>query len=158
SRDGVIHLEGTVPSERQHQMVTELLQDVAGIGEVVDHLEVQRTSWENGDRPRSVPRAMTKVRPRTLRARAATRARRIARRQRRRRSENPASRAAAGGGRAPRELQRAFFALVLKGYAPDGTVARCAARHIVKRGPSGLRSNAEPPEARPAARRAAALR
>jgi hypothetical protein len=50
SHDGVVHLEGTVPSERQHQTVTELLQDVAGIGDVVDHLEVQRTSWEKGDR------------------------------------------------------------------------------------------------------------
>ncbi|HEY1269044.1 MAG TPA: TraR/DksA C4-type zinc finger protein [Candidatus Binatia bacterium] len=50
SRDGVIHLEGTVPSERQHQMLTELLQDVAGIGDVVDHLDVQRTPWEKGGR------------------------------------------------------------------------------------------------------------
>ena len=52
SRDGVIHLEGTVPSERQHQMVTELLQDVAGIGDVIDHLEVQRTPWGKGNRSR----------------------------------------------------------------------------------------------------------
>jgi DnaK suppressor protein len=53
SRDGVINLEGTVPSERQHQMVTELLQDVAGIGDVIDHLEVQRTPWEKGSRSRA---------------------------------------------------------------------------------------------------------
>ena len=45
SRDGVIRLEGTVPSDRQHQTVTELLQDVAGIGDVVDQLEVHRPPW-----------------------------------------------------------------------------------------------------------------
>jgi len=50
SRDGVVYLDGTVPSERQHQMLTELLQDVAGIGDVIDHLEIQRTPWEKGDR------------------------------------------------------------------------------------------------------------
>ena len=50
SRDGVISLDGTVPSERQHQMVTELLQDVAGIGDVIDHLEVSRTPFEKPSR------------------------------------------------------------------------------------------------------------
>lgn len=55
SRDGVIHLGGTVPSERQHQTITELLQDVAGIGDVVDQLEVHRTPWEKGDRSKARP-------------------------------------------------------------------------------------------------------
>jgi DnaK suppressor protein len=50
SRDGVIHLDGTVPSERQHQTLTELLQDVAGIGDVIDHLEVSRTPFEKPER------------------------------------------------------------------------------------------------------------
>jgi RNA polymerase-binding transcription factor len=50
SRDGVITLAGTVPSERQHQMLTELLQDVAGIGDVIDHLEVSRTPFEKPSR------------------------------------------------------------------------------------------------------------
>jgi DnaK suppressor protein len=50
SRDGVIHLDGTVPSERQHQMITEVLQDVAGIGDVIDHLEVSRTPFEKPQR------------------------------------------------------------------------------------------------------------
>jgi len=53
SRDGVIHLEGTVPSERQHQFITELMQDVEGIGEIVDQLVVQRTPWEKGDRSKA---------------------------------------------------------------------------------------------------------
>ena len=53
SRDGVIHLEGTVPSARQHQTITELLHDVAGIGDIVDQLEVQRTPWEKGDRSKA---------------------------------------------------------------------------------------------------------
>lgn len=53
SRDGVIHLEGTVPSARQHQTITELLQDVAGIGDIVDQLEVQRTPWGKGDRSKA---------------------------------------------------------------------------------------------------------
>ncbi len=50
SRDGMITLDGTVPSERQHQMLTELLQDVAGIGDVIDHLEVSRTPFEKPER------------------------------------------------------------------------------------------------------------
>ena len=50
SRDGVITLDGTVPSERQHQMLTELLQDVAGIGDVIDHLEVSRAPFEKPGR------------------------------------------------------------------------------------------------------------
>jgi RNA polymerase-binding protein DksA len=53
SHDGVIHLDGTVPSERQHQTITELLQDVAGIGDVVDQLEVHRTPWEKGAHSRA---------------------------------------------------------------------------------------------------------
>src|SRR5262249_24717849 len=53
SRDGVIHLEGTVPSERQHQTITELLHDVAGIGDVVDQLEVHRTPWGKSGRSKA---------------------------------------------------------------------------------------------------------
>lgn len=53
SRDGVINLEGTVPSERQHQMITELLQDVAGIGDVIDHLEISRTPFEKPNRSKA---------------------------------------------------------------------------------------------------------
>lgn len=52
-RDGVVSLDGTVPSERQHQMLTELLQDVAGIGDVVDHLEVERQPWERASRSKA---------------------------------------------------------------------------------------------------------
>jgi DnaK suppressor protein len=50
SRDGVITLDGAVASERQHQMLTELLQDIAGIGDVIDHLEISRTPFEKPSR------------------------------------------------------------------------------------------------------------
>jgi RNA polymerase-binding protein DksA len=53
SRDGVVHLDGAVSSERQHQTITELLQDVAGLGEVVDHLDVQSAPWEKGHRAKA---------------------------------------------------------------------------------------------------------
>jgi RNA polymerase-binding transcription factor len=52
-RDGVVTLDGTVPSERQHHMLAELLQDVAGIGDVVDHLEIQSRPWERTRRARA---------------------------------------------------------------------------------------------------------
>ena len=49
-RHGVAHLEGAVPSEAEHDIVSKLLADVAGIAEVVDHLRVDELAWERGDR------------------------------------------------------------------------------------------------------------
>ena len=62
SRDGVITLDGTVPTERQHQTLTEVLQDVAGIGDVIDHLEVSRTPFEKPNRSKRQSAAENPVR------------------------------------------------------------------------------------------------
>jgi len=34
-------------------MVRNILTDVAGIGEIVDHLEIQRLAWERADRDKA---------------------------------------------------------------------------------------------------------
>lgn len=49
-RHGVVHLEGTVPSEAEHGVLLGLLKDVAGLQEVVDHLEIRELPWEREDR------------------------------------------------------------------------------------------------------------
>ena len=49
-RDGVITLEGALPSEEQHQMVLQYVTDFAGIQEVVDRLVIDALLWEREDR------------------------------------------------------------------------------------------------------------
>jgi RNA polymerase-binding transcription factor DksA len=53
ARNGVVYLEGAVPSEPQREVLHNILTDVAGIEEVVDHLEVERLAWEREDRSKS---------------------------------------------------------------------------------------------------------
>jgi DnaK suppressor protein len=50
ARNGVIHLEGALPSEPEHAILLNILTDVAGLQEIVDHLEVERLAWEREDR------------------------------------------------------------------------------------------------------------
>ena len=50
ARNGVVYLEGSVPSEPEHAILLNILTDIAGVQEVVDHLEVQRLAWEREDR------------------------------------------------------------------------------------------------------------
>ncbi|MGH7768014.1 MAG: TraR/DksA C4-type zinc finger protein [Candidatus Binatia bacterium] len=50
SRDGVVYLRGALPSEKQHQVVTDLLHDVGGLGEVVDRLQIEPIAWQRSDR------------------------------------------------------------------------------------------------------------
>lgn len=50
SSDGVVTLQGALPSEAQHQVLLDLLQDVGGLGDIVDHLEIQRIPWERRER------------------------------------------------------------------------------------------------------------
>jgi RNA polymerase-binding transcription factor DksA len=53
ARDGVVHLDGALPSEKQHQMLIDLLQDVGGLGDIVDHLEIEPLAWERADRSKA---------------------------------------------------------------------------------------------------------
>jgi RNA polymerase-binding protein DksA len=55
-RHGVVHLEGAVPSEAEHQILLKLVTDVAGCEEVVDHVQVNELLWERTDRSRPAPR------------------------------------------------------------------------------------------------------
>jgi DnaK suppressor protein len=50
TRNGVVFLEGAVPSEIEHEMLLNILTDVAGVREIKDNLEVQRLAWEREDR------------------------------------------------------------------------------------------------------------
>ncbi len=48
--DGVVYLEGTLPSEAKHQILIELIEDTLGYHEVVDNLVIDRVAWEREDR------------------------------------------------------------------------------------------------------------
>jgi RNA polymerase-binding transcription factor DksA len=58
--DGVVYLEGVLPSEAKHQILREILNDVLDFNEVVDDISIDRQLWErierrldanNGDEP-----------------------------------------------------------------------------------------------------------
>ncbi|MEA3428516.1 MAG: BON domain-containing protein [Thermodesulfobacteriota bacterium] len=49
-RNGVVYLEGVVPSENEHQILLRILTDVMGFTAVVDHLEINKLIWEREDR------------------------------------------------------------------------------------------------------------
>lgn len=50
SQNGVIYLEGVVPSENERQIILRILTDVMGFASVVDRLEINRLLWEREDR------------------------------------------------------------------------------------------------------------
>jgi RNA polymerase-binding transcription factor DksA len=50
TRNGVVFLEGAVPSEIEHEMLLNILTDVAGVREIKDNLEIERLAWEREDR------------------------------------------------------------------------------------------------------------
>jgi hypothetical protein len=50
TRNGVVFLEGAVPSETEHEILLNILMDVAGVQEIKDNLEIQRLAWEHEDR------------------------------------------------------------------------------------------------------------
>jgi hypothetical protein len=62
-RHGIIHLEGAVPSEAEHQILVKLVTDVAGCEEVVDHVQVNELLWERPDRSRPAPHERTRPSP-----------------------------------------------------------------------------------------------
>jgi BON domain-containing protein len=53
ARNGVVYLEGAVPSEPEHEIPAGDSTDVAGVQEIVDHLEVQRLARERDDRSKN---------------------------------------------------------------------------------------------------------
>jgi RNA polymerase-binding protein DksA len=55
THSGVVYLEGAVPSESEHEVLLNVLTDVAGIQEIVDNLDVQRLAWERDSRSKNQP-------------------------------------------------------------------------------------------------------
>lgn len=60
-RNGVLYLDGTIPSEPERQILIQTLTDVMGFSAVVDHLELTELPWERSDRAPG-----TRSRPATL--------------------------------------------------------------------------------------------
>ena len=48
--DGVVYLEGLLPSEAKHQVLLEIIHDVLDIEEVVDSIRIDRQPWEREER------------------------------------------------------------------------------------------------------------
>jgi hypothetical protein len=48
--DGVVYLEGVLPSEAKHQILLEILYDVVDFNEVVDDISIDRQLWERIER------------------------------------------------------------------------------------------------------------
>jgi len=59
-RRGVVFLEGSLPSDREREILMHLLTDVMGLIEVVDHLQVKEILWERDDRSKEDTAAETK--------------------------------------------------------------------------------------------------
>jgi RNA polymerase-binding transcription factor len=56
ARDGIIYLEGALPSEPEHQVLLNTLTDIAGIRDIVDHLEIEPLAWQRPDRSKEEAR------------------------------------------------------------------------------------------------------
>jgi len=48
--EGVVYLEGVLPSETEHQILLEVIEDTLGFEEVVDNLKIDRQAWERRER------------------------------------------------------------------------------------------------------------
>lgn len=51
-RKGAVYLSGMIPSEAEHQILLQILTDVLGFKEIVDHLDVEKLLWEQEKRTR----------------------------------------------------------------------------------------------------------
>lgn len=54
-RQGVVHLDGALPSEAEHHILRQLVTDVLGLEDVVDHLQIKEVLWERVERTTSRP-------------------------------------------------------------------------------------------------------
>ena len=45
-RKGVVHLEGIIPSEIEHQILLRILTDVMGLSSLIDHIQINELDWE----------------------------------------------------------------------------------------------------------------
>ena len=49
-RNGVVYLEGIVPSGNEHSILLQILTDVMGLASIIDHLQITELIWEREDR------------------------------------------------------------------------------------------------------------
>jgi DnaK suppressor protein len=54
-RRGVVYLGGALPSEAEHRILLQIVTDVMGLKEVVDHLQIEELLWEREDRFKEEP-------------------------------------------------------------------------------------------------------
>jgi RNA polymerase-binding protein DksA len=54
-REGVVYLDGALPSETEHQILVQILTDVLGLKEIVDHVQLEELLWEREDRSKEKP-------------------------------------------------------------------------------------------------------
>ena len=52
-RHGVVYLEGALPSKTEHSILRQLLSDVLGLEDLVDHIQVKEVLWEREERTKS---------------------------------------------------------------------------------------------------------
>lgn len=52
-RHGIVYLDGALPSEAERSVVLQIVQDVIGIEEVVDRIQIQELLWERDDRSKA---------------------------------------------------------------------------------------------------------
>jgi RNA polymerase-binding protein DksA len=52
---GVVLLDGALPSRAQHSILLQLITDVLGFREVVDRIEVEQLAWQREDRDKELP-------------------------------------------------------------------------------------------------------
>lgn len=52
-RHGVVHLGGSLPSEAEHSILQQLITDVLGLEEIVDHLQIKEVLWQREDRSKA---------------------------------------------------------------------------------------------------------
>lgn len=49
-RHGIVHLDGTLPSEGEHEIVRNLVTDRMGMREIVDRVRIEEVAWERPER------------------------------------------------------------------------------------------------------------
>jgi hypothetical protein len=54
-RHGVVYLDGSLPSEEEHSMLLQLVQDFVGLEEIVDRLRVTALPWDREERSKMEP-------------------------------------------------------------------------------------------------------
>lgn len=63
ARRGVVYIDGAVPSVGEHQILSKLMTDVAGVREILDRVQVNPLLWDRADRERLVAAPLVLLHP-----------------------------------------------------------------------------------------------